>query len=347
MSRVKKNETSGMSRVGAFFAKIFSSVKLALYNLSVKIYNLFPHKKRKACRRRRAKEVIFCYAILALPLFQFAVMYIGVNINSFLLAFKTYNIGGDGTATLTWVGLANFKTFVTEMLSNRQMGRRFLNSLLVYAINLGAGTVLAILFSYYVYKKFRGTEFFRVMLLLPSIVSPVVLILIYTYVADRFVPAVFGVTGLLAGKSSRTFFWIMVYNVFMGFGTGVLMYSNAMSRIPESLVESAKLDGITPLKEFFKITLPLAYPTIETFLIVGIANLFIDQANLFTFFYVSAPPELQTVGYYLFNQVFTEKISMTTFPYASAAGLTLTVITVPIVMIARFFLDKLDKGAEF
>lgn len=315
--------------------------------MSVKIHNLFPHKNKIGYRHRRLKEVIFCYAILILPLFQFAVMYIGVNINSFLLAFRTYKIGTDGSLALNWVGLANFKTFVGEILRNQQMGRRFLNSLMVYAINLGAGTVLAILFSYYVYKKFKGTEFFRIMLLLPSICSPVVLILIYGYVADRFIPAVFGVTGLLAGGPNRTFAWIIFYNVFMGFGSGVLMYSNAMSRIPESLVESAKLDGITPMKEFFKITLPLAYPTIETFLIVGIANLFIDQANLFTFYTADAPQAFQTVGYYLYTQVFTERSTMASFPYASAAGLTLTVITVPIVMIARFFLDKLDKGAEF
>ncbi len=345
MNKSRKNKTGG--RVGTFFSKIFSSVKLALYDLKVKIYNLFPHNKRKTYKHRRVKEVIFCYAVLLLPIIQFAIMYVGVNINTFLLAFRSYTINTDGTATLTWVGLLNFKTFVTEILGQPQMGRRFLNSLLVYGVNLFVGTVLAILFSYYVYKKFKGTEFFRVMLLLPSICSPVVLILIYSYIADRFLPAVFGVKGLLAGSPWRTFIWIIVYNVFMGFGTGVLMYSNAMSRIPESLVESAKLDGITPMKEFFKITLPLAYPTIETFLIVGLANLFIDQANLFTFYNQEAPIMLQTVGYYLFTQVFTERSTMSSFPYASAAGLTLTIITVPIVMIARFFLDKLDKGAEF
>jgi hypothetical protein len=38
---------------------------------------------------------------------------------------------------------------------------------------------------------------------------------------------------------------------------------------------------------------------------------------------------------------------MSSFPYISAAGLVLSAITIPVVMIARKFLDKLDKEVEF
>ena len=36
---------------------------------------------------------------------------------------------------------------------------------------------------------------------------------------------------------------MMVYNVFVSFGTSVLMYSNKMSTISPEIIESAQLDG--------------------------------------------------------------------------------------------------------
>ncbi len=304
-------------------------------------------KKKGGFKQKRRQELTFYWLILAIPLLQFCIMYIGVNFNSFLLAFKSYKVSTSGEIITGWVGLANFKTFITDIIENKLITGMFVNSLTVYVIRLFCGTVLSLFFSYYVYKKFKGTEFFRFMLILPSVISSIAFVLIFKYIADRFIPQIFDVPGLLTQAPKTTFGYIMAFNIFFGFGSGVLMYSNAMSRIPESLVEYSKLEGCTPIKEFFIITMPLIYPTLETFLVIGIANIFIDQANLFTFYTNSADINIQTVGYYLFTQVFNNRSSMSSFPYASAAGLTLTAITIPVVMIAKHFLDKLDKGVEF
>ena len=67
------------------------------------------------------------------------------------------------------------------------------------------------------------------------------------------------------------------------------MYSNAMSGIPQEIVESAHLDGATGINEFWKITLPMVYPTLSTFLITGVAGLFTNQINLYSLYDVSAP----------------------------------------------------------
>lgn len=332
-------------RIG-IFGKLKKKIGDFFYDIQVLISKKIP-QKQKSQKHRRIGETIFYWSILVLPLVQFLIMYVGVNLNSILLAFRTYKVNLDGTSTLGWAGFDNFSMFIDEILGHPIMKTRIVNSLIVYAVNLFVGTVLAILFSYYIYKKYIGTEFFRIMLLLPSICSPVVLVIIYTYVADRAVPAIFGIQSLLSGTPQKTFVFIIIYNILMGFGMGVLMYSNIMARIPDSLVEYAKLEGAKPLEEFFKITLPLIYPTIETFLIIGVANIFINQASLFTFFVDTAHPSLQTVGYYLFTQVFSNRSTMSNYPYASAAGLTLTLITIPIVMLARHFLDKLNPGIEF
>ncbi len=307
----------------------------------------FNNKYKDKFKQKRIKELGFYWSVLAIPLIQFCIMYIGVNLNSFILAFKSYNVGTDGSVTINWVYFDNFKQVFNDIFRSDLFSTMFLNSLTVYAVHLIAGMTLALFFSYYIYKKFIGVEFFRFMLILPSVISAVAFVLIFKYIADRFFPQIFGGAGLLTGNPRHSFRIIMAFNLFIGFGTSVLMYSNAMSRIPDSLIESAQLEGCSVIREFFEITLPLIYPTLETFLIVGLSNLFIDQANLFTFYTNNADPQIQTVGYYLFNQVFTERSTMSTYPVASAWGLMMTVITVPVVFTAKYFLDKLDKGVEF
>ena len=54
--------------------------------------------------RRLPRNLLFYSLLLALPLLQFCIFYVGVNLNSVLLAFKTYT----GNNTYAWLGLGNF-----------------------------------------------------------------------------------------------------------------------------------------------------------------------------------------------------------------------------------------------
>lgn len=302
--------------------------------------------RKNGMNRKRVGELVFYWCILLIPLIQFFLMYIVVNFNSFVLAFKEYTYDTiNETLHTEWVGFKNFKQFFVDLTQETMMGERFLYSFISYLTHLACGTVLAIFFSYYLYKKYPLTNFFRVTLMIPTVISSIVVVILYNNVVESIVPVIFDIEAPMRGGSKlQTLYIVMIGNIFMGFGSGTLMYSNAMSRIPDSLVEYAQLEGCSPAKEFFLITLPLAYPTIETFLITGIANIFVNQENLFGYFGKISPVE--TVGYYLFVQV-ADSGHMVKYPYASSVGLALTAVTIPIVMIARKLLDKLDQGAEF
>ena len=299
-------------------------------------------------KHKKIGEKIFYWSILAIPLLQFVLMYVVVNFNSILLAFEDIKFNQEGQMTVAFAGLENFKLFISQVFKDPVMITRFINSFIVYGANLFVGTVLAILFSYFIFKKYPLSGFFRVVLMLPSMICSVAIVLIYKYIMDEAIPAMMGTpgAGLLAlGSDSQVLFLVIICNILMGFGSGVLMYSNAMSRIPDSLLEAARLEGCSPIQEFFHIILPMIYPTVETFLIIGLSGLFIDQANLYTFY--GKASNVQTVGYFLFTQVIGDSTVVSEYPYAAAAGLTLTAVTIPVVMIAKHFLNKLDKGVEF
>ena len=81
----------------------------------------------------------------------------------------------------------------------------------------------------------------------------------------------------------------------------MLMYSGAMSGVSDSVIEAAKLDGITPIREFFYIIVPLIYPTLVTFLVVEVAGIFTNQMNLYNFYGLKAEYSLYTFGYFLYK----------------------------------------------
>lgn len=117
------------------------------------------------------------------------------------------------------------------------------------------------------------------------------------------------------------------------------MYSNAMSGIPQEIVESAHLDGATGINEFWRITLPMVYPTLSTFLITGVAGLFTNQINLYSFYGGSAPESVQTYGYYLFTRTQLAK-SESEYPLLSAMGLLFTMVIVPLTFGVKWMLEK-------
>ena len=63
-------------------------------------------KKRKRMTASKWREIAFYVLILAFPVIQFSVFYIGVNFNSFLLAFKKIDVL-ENTTVFTFDNIKN------------------------------------------------------------------------------------------------------------------------------------------------------------------------------------------------------------------------------------------------
>ena len=292
------------------------------------------------------KDMIFYILMMAFPVVQFAVFYIGVNGGSFLLSFQNIDITTN-TTTWTFQNLSNVFKMMTrdaEILSMAGM------SLLSYALILFIGTPLGLLFSYYIYKKLPISGAFRVILFLPSIVSAIVMVTIFQFFVERAVPEIIKVIsgkqieGLLENQNSR-FATVIFYNIWVAFGTSVLMYANGMGGISQEIVESAHLDGATGIREFWHITLPMVFPTLSTFIITGVATIFTNQLNLYSFYGDRAPGNVQTYGYYLYNKT-QAATSRAEYPELAAMGLLLTLIAVPLTLVIKWALEKFGPQAE-
>ena len=117
-----------------------------------------------------------------------------------------------------------------------------------------------------------------------------------------------------------------------------------MAAIDVSVTEAAKLDGATGLREFVYIIFPLIYSTFVTFFIVGLAALFTEQMNLYSFYGTQANISLYTIGYYLYEK--TARASITEYPLLSAFGLMLTLVTVPVVFAVKWLMRKIGPSVN-
>ncbi len=302
-------------------------------------------RKHAGMSRRNRNRLIFYCVFLALPVLQFCVFYIGVNFNSILLAFKDYSYE-DGS--FQWVGFENFSEVFYDFKTLLYMRASVKNSLLLYVFTL-LGTVLALFFSYYIYKKAPLSGFYRTILFLPNIISSIVMVLMFKYFVERAIPEIVYMInpdstfpGLLADPD-YVLPTLIFYCVWSGFGTQMLMYTGAMGGISDSVIEAAKLDGVTPLKEFFYIVLPLIYPTVVTFVVVGVSGIFTNQMNLFNFYGLQAEYRYYTFGYYLYRQ--TQSANISQYPKLAALGLLLTAVAVPLTLLIRKGLEKAGPKA--
>ena len=111
---------------------------------------------KKVHLKKDTKDLIFVILLVALPLLQFFIFYVCVNINSILLAFKKYDINNN----VSFAGFDNFKQLFIDFKSFTLYKVALKNSTLVFLIGCPISLTLALLFSYYIYKKtFRFGKF--------------------------------------------------------------------------------------------------------------------------------------------------------------------------------------------
>ena len=303
-------------------------------------------KTPKIKKRVDKSELIFYCCIIALPLLQILIFYFYVNFNSIMMAFKSYN---SITDKFTWDwGVNNFPKFIKDLKSMILLDSLW-NSLIVWLCTSVLGTFLCVLFAYYIYKKWFLAKTFKFFLFLPSVLPSILLVIVFKFFADEAIPGymaeLFGKTinPLLKRGSDTLFPTVLVYNLWVCFGAQLLIYTGAMDQIAPEIMEAGKVDGVSSVREFFSIVIPIILPTIATFVVANIATLFTNQANLYAFFGDKVDFKNYTIGYYLFELVNGEGKFKTEYTYASLLGIICTLVAFPLTMLARKALNREDE----
>ncbi len=309
-------------------------------------------KKRRGGILSVAKErrkLLFYGLWMLLPLSQLAIFYFAVNINSILLAFQKYTVT-DGRGAYVFAGFENFKNLFADGVGFSLNGLKTMvkNTLLGFFIPEIITFLPSIIMSYYVYKKCLFSKFFRVLLYLPTLLSVLALSIIQYYILELGVPEIAGkfgkdLDGILSNPDTALT-GLIVLQIWFGFCKGIMLYPATMSSIPDSAIESARIDGCDAWGEFWHIILPLIYPTITVMFIADLAGIARVDLGTFNMYGQYTDPKLYTIGYYLYNE--TLKAGIADYPHLATFGVFLTLIVVPVVLLVRYLLNKFGPSED-
>ncbi len=284
---------------------------------------------------------IFIVSLLILPIIQWLVFWLYVNINSFVLAFQT-------PRTYEWT-LSNFQQFWNELTrEGGTIGVAVKNTFGYFLLNI-ALMFLNLIVAYFFYKKIAGYKVFRIIYYFPAIISSVAMVAVFTAFIKPDGPLysilkTLGITmnpeGLLNNSATATS-TIMAYCVWTGFTTNVLLFTGAFARIPIELIESARLDGCGPMRELLQITVPLIWPTMSTLLIFSLTGIF-SAGGPILLFDADNGYKTTTISYWIFSQVYGSGAigGSGSYGLVSATGLCFTAVSVPIILFVRWLVEK-------
>lgn len=319
-----------------------------IYDAKCALYRKFSGGKAKSIvnvKTQKRKDYVFYVCMMAIPVIQFCVMFIGVNWNAIMLAFQEY----DADMNATWT-LNNFKMVVDNFLHDQELRLSVRNSALFYILTTAISLPTSLFISFYFYKKWKHADVLKLILFIPGMISGVVTVTCFYYLADRGWPLLVefftGRTdelGLLVNSNTRLPV-LIAYNIFYSLSGSFLFYSSAMSGIDPSISEAAQIDGASMLQEFTRITLPNIFPLLSTFILSGLAGSLIGDYGMYAFSQTGGS-SVPTMGYY-FTLYVTQDGAERRYPYFSALGICLTIVTCIIVFSARALLNRMDPFHE-
>ena len=190
-------------------------------------------------------------------------------------------------------------------------------------------TALALALALAVQPAFRGRTFFRVGFFLPSVVSVVVLSLVFKglYAPSGTLNAVLRMLGLPAPtwllNPDLALPAIMAMDVWSASGYYMIIFLAGLEAIPRELYDAARLEGAGGWDCFRHITLPLLRPTLLFVLVVNTVRSLQIFAEVFVMTHGGPLHRTTTVVYYLYEEAFYRF----DLGYASAVAYLLFAVT--------------------
>ena len=221
-----------------------------------------------------------------------------------------------------FVGLQNF----TKLFSDANFIRSLQNTILLIVVVTIVTFAFALVFAAILTReKIRGQNIFRVIFYIPNILSVVIIAAVFSAIYDTNNGMLNSFLSLFSAEKVAVM-WkgeglvvpsLIIAMVWQAVGYYMVMYMASMASVPESLYESAGLDGAGRMTQFFQITIPLIWTNIRTTLTFFIIST-INMAFLFVKAMTSGGPNgsSEVALSYMYKQAYTNS----SYGYGMAIG---------------------------
>jgi multiple sugar transport system permease protein len=280
------------------------------------------------------KEAITGYMFILLPLIGFlffTAISMGVSI---VYSFTDFNPVRH--LDFSEVEFVKFDNYIA-LFKDKKFWQCCFNTVFLM-LTLPVGMFIGLLLASYLKNLAKGSKVLRLIYYLPAVSSAVAINIIWRYIFDMdygILNVIFGTNVPWLGTSNK---WliriaIMIKNTWSAIGGTMLLYLAGLNSISESYYEAAEIDGASPMKQFFTITIPLIKPTTFYLLITGIIGGLQSYADAQVF--AQGHTSAQTIVYYIWFY----GIDKSKYGLACAASTLLGIV----IMIITFIQFKKTK----
>lgn len=301
------------------------------------------------------KKFLFIYLLIAFPVIQMIIFWFYVNLSGLSLAFQDasghWSLDSFREVFAVLGGKASFGYNVPSMLWK---------SVFIWVSNHIIINIIGILATFILTKHMIGHKFFRTCYMIPGLLGTVVFVSIMQdfYADDGVLVALvqkfnikvpFSIIreGFL-GSEKTAFPTVMVQMYIWGLAGGGLILSGAYMRIPQEIFESASIDGCGFFREAFSIAIPCVWPTISTMTTFSLCSFFTADFSMYLYSNGTGQMGLNSIGFYTYHmRVEISKGGTNLYSYASAFGIVMMLMTLPVVYLGRWILSKINDPVEF
>lgn len=234
-----------------------------------------------------------------------------------------------------YVGLENFVRLATATEYHYSV----LITILFAAIVVTGVMAFSLYVTFLIHEVDVGQSVYLVSAIWPYALPPAVAGLIFLFLAHptlgiltHYVELIFGIEVNWFSRGRQAFVVVVIAAIWKQIGYNVIFMIAAMNNIPESLTETANLDGVGRMKRLFRIYVPIMTPTLFFLVIMN---------TIYAFFGTFAFVDLMTDGgpagatNILIYDLYRSAFQFYDFGFASAKSVVLFVV-VGVLMYVQF-----------
>jgi raffinose/stachyose/melibiose transport system permease protein len=243
-----------------------------------------------------------------------------------------------------FVGIQNYLALFSQERWSAPFWNALRNNAVFFIIHTVVQNPIGLLLAALLATRIRGSAIYRTILFTPTILAVVIigfvwkLILAPSWGISHTLFSIVGLGGLgdypWLGTESTTLITLSLMSVWQNIGIPMMLFLAALIRIPDDLMEAARVDGASGWTIFWKIQFPLILPTVGLIAVMT----FVGNFNAFDLIYATqgalAGPNFASdiLGTYFFRTFFGYQLQPADpFMGSTVAGVMLLIILVGVL----------------
>ncbi|AVI63799.1 sugar ABC transporter permease [Halomonas sp. 141] len=313
--------------------------------------SIAPPRRQRGTKVRR-QRVKAAWLFLAPMLIALTLVAGWPLLRTFFLSFTDASLSDLGAANL--IGFENYLVYEDGrwfgVLADPIWWRSVWNTVYFSVVSVSLEVIFGVIVALILNAEFKGRVIVRAAVLIPWAIPTIVSAQMWAWmlndqfgIINHMLMAVGIIDNPIAWTASATYsMWaVIMVDVWKTIPFVALLVLAALQMLPKDCYEAAEVDGIHPVRVFFKVTLPLITPA----LMVAVIFRLLDALRVFDVIYVLTSNSTSTMSMSVYAR--QQLVEFQDVGYGSAAS-TLLFLIIALATIAYLYLgrNKIQLGGD-